>query len=82
MFRRLDRSAALSKLLAWFSEFLAQQRGLPVVIGIILIVVALVIQVIDAFSGSRILEVIGLIVHSLGVLIALVGLLLAIPLGK
>lgn len=82
MFRRLDRSAALLKLLAWFSEFLAQQRGLPVVIGIVLIVAALVVQVIDAFSGSRALEVIGIVLHSLGVLIALIGLLLAIPLGK
>lgn len=82
MFKRIDRSAFLSRVLDGMSAMLAKQRGLPVVIGIALIVIALVIQVIEFFVGSPALELIGMLLHGVGAITALVGLLLATPLGK
>lgn len=82
MFKRIDRSERLSKLIARISNLFAQQRGLPVVIGIGLVAFSFVIQLADVYSGSRLLELVGVITHNLGVLIALIGLLLVTPLGR
>jgi hypothetical protein len=82
MFKLLDQSPHLSKLISRISTLLAKQRGLPVVIGIVVIVVGFGFQLIAAYTGSRLLDILGLIAHNLGVLIALIGLLLADPLGK
>jgi hypothetical protein len=82
MFKRIDESTALSKFLERFSNYLARKRGLPVVIGIALLIASFVLQIIDVYSGSRLLELVGVVMHNSGILIALIGLLLAIPLGK
>jgi len=82
MFRYIDRSPALAKLIASLSEFVAKRRGLPVVLGIVIVTVSFAIQLLDVYSESKALHLIGVITHNVGVLTALIGLLLAEPLGK
>jgi len=82
MFKRIDRSPALARLIASLSEFMAKRRGLPVVLGIALVVLSFGIQLLDVYSESNVLHLLGVIGHNLGVIVALVGLLLAEPLGK
>ncbi len=82
MFKFVDRSPALSKLIEKLSTLLARQRGLPIVIGVVLVVVGFIIQLLEVYTASRFLELLGVIFHNLGVLIALIGFLLAEPLGK
>jgi hypothetical protein len=64
------------------STLLAKQRGLPVVIGIALVIVSFVVQVIDVYVQSQLLNLIGVVSLHVGLLAALIGLLLAEPLGK
>jgi len=82
MFRRIDESRLLSKFIESLSSLLAKQRGLPIVVGIALVVLSFVFQMIGVYAPSHTLEIIGIVVQHLGILIALVGLLLADPLGK
>ena len=82
MFKRIDRSPTLSRMIERLSSLLARQRGLPVVLGIALVIIGFVIQVVNVALNSPLLEIIGLIFNSGGVLVALIGLLLAEPLGK
>ena len=64
----------ISKLLDWFSEFLAHRKGLLPLIGIVLIIANLILQFFFPFghwlTGSN------LFLH-LGVVIAIFGLMLA-----
>lgn len=82
MLKRIDRSAFLSRLLVGLSNLLAKQRGLPVVLGITLILISFALQVLDVYTENKLIELVGVITHNLGVLIALLGLLLANPLGR
>jgi hypothetical protein len=82
MFKRIDQSPALARLIERLSTLLARQRGLPVVIGIALVILSFVIQLIEVYTESRVLELIGVITLNVGILTALVGLLMAEPLGK
>ena len=82
MFKRLDRSPWLAQLIESLGNFLARQRGLPVVLGIVLVVVSLVVHLVNVFADSVVLEVIGIVVIHLGIISALVGLLLAEALGS
>jgi hypothetical protein len=82
MLRWIDRSRFLSGVLDWFSNLLAKRRGLPIVAGITLVSLSLILQSVNVFTDSELLDLIGIIVHHSGVLIALLGLLLATPLGR
>lgn len=82
MFRRIDRSEALSKFFVWFTNFMAKRRGLPIIIGIALVVVSFVLQAIEVYADSQILQLAGVIVLHTGVLLALIGLLLSEALGS
>ncbi|MBC7810691.1 MAG: hypothetical protein H7175_06065 [Burkholderiales bacterium] len=82
MFKRIDQSLTLARLIERLSTLLAKQRGLPVVIGILLVIVSFIIQLIEAYTESRLLELIGIITLNVGILTALIGLLMAEPLGK
>ena len=42
MFKRIDRSPTLARLLERLSATLARQRGLPIVLGVILVVLLFV----------------------------------------
>jgi hypothetical protein len=82
MMQKIDRSKWLARMLDVTSAGLARRRGLPVVIGIVLITVALVLQVVAFAANSRVLDIAAVIIHSIGVLFALIGLALTTPLGK
>lgn len=82
MFKRIDESSWLANRIASLSEFMAKRRGLPVVIGIGLIIISFVLQLVDVYATSQTLHLIGVITLNLGILISLIGLLLADPLGK
>lgn len=82
MFKRIDQSAFLSRLIVRLGSLLSRQRGLPVVIGILLVIAGFVMQLANVYAESRLLELFSIITHNVGILVALVGLLLADPLGK
>lgn len=82
MMNKIDQSKRLGRMLDITSAGLARRRGLPIVIGILLVTVALVLQIIAFAANSRPLDIAAAIVHSVGVLFALIGLAVANPLGK
>jgi hypothetical protein len=82
MFKWIDESTRISRLIENLSSLLARQRGLPVVIGIVLLILAFIAQAVEIYVPSQALELVGVILHYTGILIALIGSLLAEPLGK
>jgi hypothetical protein len=82
MFKQIDRSPRLAKLIEYMSTLMAKQRGLPVVIGIVLVIISFLVQIVDVYAQSQLLELIGVVTLYVGILAALIGLLLAEPLGK
>jgi hypothetical protein len=82
MFQSLDESPWLNRMLQRVSTLLAKQRGLPVVIGIALFVFGFILQVLNLALQSPVVEFLQIILHNVGILIALVGLLLSEPLGR
>ena len=82
MFKSLDRNERLLGLVKWLSTSLARNRGLPVVAGIGLVIVAFILQTINVYADSQLLELLGVIVQHVGILTALIGLVMAEPLGK
>lgn len=82
MFKQIDRSKRLGRLIDLTSSGLAKRRGLPMVVGILLVALALVLQILGYLFSSNALQITSNILHSIGVLFALIGLTIAIPLGK
>jgi len=82
MFKRIDRSPRLAKLIEFLSTFMAKRRGLPVVIGVVLVIVSLLVQVVNVYTQVQFLELVGVITLHVGILAGLIGLLMAEPLGK
>lgn len=82
MFKRIDRWQALSKFFERFTTYLSKRRGLPVIIGIALVMVSFILQVFDVYSDSQLLQLLGVITHHVGILLALIGLLLTEALGS
>lgn len=82
MFKRVDRSPLLARWIERLSSFLARRRGLPVVMGIALVIVSFVLQLLDVFAASQALRLLAVVLQNAGILLALIGLLLAEPLGK
>ncbi len=82
MFRQIDRSKRLGKLIDVTSSGLSKRRGLPMVIGILLVTVALLLQILGYITASRALDIVATLIHSIGVLFALIGLTVSAPLGK
>jgi hypothetical protein len=82
VFRRIDESSFLNRFLQRISSLLARQRGLPVVFGIVLFVAGFIVQLVNLGLGSPALELLHIVLQNVGILIALVGLLLAEPLGR
>lgn len=82
MFRRIDESPFLNKLLQRLSTLLARQRGLPVIIGVGLVVIGFVLQMVNLSLNAPVLELLQIIFHDVGILVALIGLLMAEPLGR
>ncbi|MDZ4765026.1 MAG: hypothetical protein SGI73_10795 [Chloroflexota bacterium] len=82
MFKGIDRSPALSRLIENTSAGLAKKRGLPIVIGILLVAVSFVVQLINLAAPSPALELVWTLTHHIGLLTALIGILLVEPLGQ
>lgn len=82
MFRRIDRSKLLLKLLSNTSNLLATKRGKIILWGIGFVIVGFGLQVINITLDNAIIELLAVITHNLGVLIALITFLLAAPMGK
>ena len=82
MFKHLDESTFLTQLLERISDFLARRRGLPILLGLILVVISFLFQSINVFSPSQLLEFLGVVCLHVGVLLALIGLLMAEVLGQ
>ena len=82
MFKRINSSRFLLKLVERTSNLLAKQRGLPIVLGIILVIIGFIFQLLNFSMENQTIELLGIITHNAGVLIALIGLVLSTPLGK
>lgn len=82
MLDRIDRNPQLLQLIRSLSNVLARQRGLPVVIGVVLVIIGFVFQVVQVFAPSVLVDFLGVAFHNVGILTALIGLLMAEPLGK
>lgn len=80
--RHIDESRFLIRLLQRISEWLAKQRGLPIIIGIVFVLLSLLVQVANLYANSPVLELAGVIFLHVGILIALIGILLIEPIGK
>ena len=82
MFKRIDRSPALARLLEQFSAALARQRGLPIILGVLLVAISFIVQLVNVYNPSQTLDLIWTVTHHLGLLLALIGLLMVEPLGQ
>jgi len=82
VFRRIDRSSSIARFLERLSAGLAKRRGLPTLIGVLLIVISFIISLISVYSPSQFLDLLWTITHHLGLIIGLIGLLLVQPLGS
>jgi hypothetical protein len=82
MFKWIDRSPLLSKLIENLSAGLARQRGLPIVIGVLLIAISFVVHLVNLGQPSPTLDLLWSITHHGGLLLALIGFLLVQPLGQ
>ncbi len=82
MFRRIDRSPTLARLLERLSAALARRRGLPIVLGVILVAVSFIVQLVNVYNPSQVLDLLWTITLHLGLLLALIGLLIVEPLGQ
>jgi hypothetical protein len=82
MFKRIDESTWLARRIAALSEYLAKRRGIPVVLGIFILIISCVLQVIHVYAPSQGLALAGIILMYLGILFALIGFLVSEALGK
>jgi len=80
--RKIDESPRIARLLERFSSGLARQRGLPVVLGILLLIVSFIVHLANLSANNAALDVVWSITHHLGIIIALIGLVLIEPLGR
>jgi len=77
----LDRSHRFSTLLERLSNWLARRRGLPVVLGIALILISFICVLWNGASPSPGLSTAATLTLYLGLLLALIGIVLTDPLG-
>ncbi len=82
MLRRLDESPVLNRLLQNVSTRMAKQRGLPVVIGIAMVLISMLVALLNVYLESKLVSAIYFILHDGGIVVALIGLLMVEPLGK
>ncbi len=82
MFKRIDQSSRFARMLESLSSGLAKRRGLPIIIGISLVIVAFIAQILNLIAPSNVLEWIWAITLHVGLITALIGLVVAEPLGR
>lgn len=82
MFKRIDQSNVLVRLLQKVSAWLARNRGMPIILGIVLIILSTIVRLISIGVEEPIVEAIYVLLQNGGILLALIGILLLEPLGK
>lgn len=82
MKKRIDRSQTLIKLLNNVSSWLAKQRGLPIVVGVIFITGGGVLEFLNVAFESPGVAMVEIIFRTFGIVTALIGILLLEPLGQ
>jgi predicted phage tail protein len=82
MFRQIDGSQRISSLIERLSAWLARRRGLPIVLGILLIIISFILQIINGANPSAAVDTAATITLYLGLLLALIGIALVEPLGR
>lgn len=80
--KMLDRSPILIRMLETISAFLAKQRGLPIVIGIIFITGGGILEFLNVAFEQKWITMIEVAFRNFGLVSALVGILLLEPLGR
>ena len=79
--RKIDESSFLIRLLTNISNTLTRQRGLPIVVGVILITVGGVLEFANVTLESPIIAMFEIAIRTFGIITALVGIALLEPLG-
>lgn len=74
-------SPLLVRLITQLSAWLAKQRGLPLVVGIIFVAGGGVLEFVNIWADNQIVEVIEVVFRNFGILTALIGIALLEPLG-
>jgi len=72
----------LARFIERLSATMARQRGLPVVVGVLLVIISFVISLVNLAANSPALDLLWSITHHTGIILALVGFLLVEPLGR
>lgn len=79
---RLNRSSRLGGLISFFSGYLANYRGVPILFGIVSVIISLVLQLAGVIAELHAVTIAGIVILHLGLMVTLIGILLAEPLGK
>jgi hypothetical protein len=82
MNNRLDRSQTLIRVLKIVSTWLAKQRGLPIVVGVIFIIGGGTLEFLNVAFESPAVSMVEIIFRTFGLATALVGILMLEPLGQ
>ncbi|MEM6283353.1 MAG: hypothetical protein AAF787_14255 [Chloroflexota bacterium] len=82
MRKRLDEAKWLNRLITTLSDRVTAQLGLIPVIGIAVTLVGFILLLVNVFADTWWLEFPGVLLQGLGIIVSLIGLLLAEPLGK
>lgn len=90
MFRSIDRSSRISRLLERTTGAMARQRGLPMVVGVVLVVVSLILFGVilialvssDKAPSAFLWFCFPLCIIHLAVFLGFLGALIAVPLGE
>jgi hypothetical protein len=82
MFRRIDESRFLLKMLERISNYFAQRRGLLIVVGTIMLALGFVLEFLNVFLGLQWVEALEVFLRNIGIISALVGIMISEPLGS
>jgi hypothetical protein len=83
LYAKIDRSPRLANYLQAMSGGLSRRRGLPILIAIGLTVLSLLVHLILAFApSSAFLAVVAFVLLHAAILVGLIGVLLAEPVGR
>ena len=82
MFKRIDQSSRFGRMLESLSSGLAKRLGLPIIIGIGLVIVAFIAQILNLLAPSSFWEWLWAISLHVGLITALIGIVVAEPLGR
>jgi hypothetical protein len=82
MFKRVDQSPRIARLLENLSAGLAKRRGLPIVIGIGLIILAFIAALFNLIAPAPFWQCVWVFALHIGLIAALIGVVMSEPLGR